>query len=62
MTMLVHTNWLTQVLGLMPARVLKVLDAWSYRLARKRSERRRLAVRARKARAEAVLTQYRLKP
>ena len=58
MPMLVHTNWLTQVLGLMPARVLKVLDAWSYRLARRRSERRRLAVSARKgkARAKAALS------
>lgn len=62
MATLVHTSWLTQVLRLVPSRVLTALDAWSYRIALKRAERRRLASNARKARAVAVIEQYKLKP
>lgn len=37
-----HTLLLA-VLHRLPARVLKALDAWSYRIARQRAERRRRA-------------------
>jgi hypothetical protein len=36
-------SWLTVVLGLMPTRLHKALDAWSYRIAQKRAQQRRLA-------------------
>lgn len=62
MTTLARTHWLTQVLHLMPQRVLAALDAWSYRVARRRAERRRLAMSARQARAAAVIAQYKLQP
>jgi hypothetical protein len=32
---------LTQLLGLLPKRLLTALDAWSYRVARQRAEARR---------------------
>lgn len=62
MTTFVQTSWVTQVLRLMPSRVLTALDAWSYRVALKRAERRRLAESARKGRAAAIIAQYKLKP
>jgi hypothetical protein len=62
MTTLARTHWLTQVLRLMPDRLIKVLDAWSYRVARRHAERRRLAMSARQARASAVIAQYKLQP
>jgi len=34
-------NWLMLVLGLMPTRLHKALDAWSYRIAQKRAKERR---------------------
>jgi hypothetical protein len=52
---------LIQVLHLLPARALKALDAWSYHMALKRAERRRLATSARKARAAAALAQRKLR-
>lgn len=47
-----HTHWLSQLLRLMPARLHAWLDRWSYRLALKRAQARRLAAR-RHAPAEA---------
>lgn len=34
-------TFLSQLLRLLPRRLLAALDAWSYRLARRRAERRR---------------------
>jgi hypothetical protein len=62
MSTLVQGSLLSQVLSHMPSRVLKALDAWSHRVALRRAERRRLAERARKGRAAAVIAQYKLKP
>lgn len=63
MTTLARTTWITQILRLVPPRVLVALDAWSYRVALKRAERRRLAATARKPVArQAVMPQYKLKP
>jgi hypothetical protein len=62
MTTLARPNLLIQVLHLLPSRVLTALDAWSYRVALKRAERRRNASRARKTRAAAVIAQYKLQP
>lgn len=62
MATIARTHWLTQVLRLMPGRLLSALDAWSYRVARRRAERRRLAISARQARAAAVVAQYKLQP
>jgi len=38
-----HTSWLTPVLRRLPARLLAKLDAWSYRIAVQRAQRRRAA-------------------
>jgi hypothetical protein len=57
MTTMVQKNLLSQVLRLIPGRILAALDVWSYRVARKRAERRHLrhvAAKARKGRAAAV--------
>lgn len=62
MATLARTSLLTQVLHLMPERLHAALDAWSYGVARRRAERRRLAYSARQARAAAVIAQYKLKP
>ena len=61
MTTLAHTSWITQILSLVPSRVLTALDAWSYRVALKHAERRRRAISARKARAATVVAQYQFK-
>jgi hypothetical protein len=53
-----RSNLLAQVLRHLPARLLRALDAWSYRVALRRAERRRLAEKARKGRAAAILAQY----
>lgn len=56
---LAHSSWLIQVLHRLPDSWLAVLDAWSYRIAVKRRERRRLAgLRSRLA----APTAYQLKP
>ncbi|HXD38953.1 MAG TPA: hypothetical protein VN649_00190 [Ramlibacter sp.] len=60
MNTLSRPNLLIQVLHLLPSRVVKVLDAWSYFVARKHAERRRRATEARKARAAAPAAQYKL--
>jgi hypothetical protein len=62
MATLARPHFMTQVLRLMPERLLTALDAWSYRVARRRAERRRLAISARQARAAAVAAQYKLQP
>jgi hypothetical protein len=49
MSTIVHTSLASQILRLIPGRVLTALDAWSYRVALKRAERRRFAESARKA-------------
>ena len=59
---LVHPGRISQVLHLLPQRVLTALDAWSYRVARKHAERRNRLMTARQARAAAVIAQYKLKP
>jgi len=41
---LVHGNWLNTVLHRLPAPLLAALDAWSYRIAIRHRERRRLAL------------------
>jgi hypothetical protein len=38
---LIRHGVLTQLLGLLPRRMLAVLDAWSYGVARRRAEARR---------------------
>lgn len=38
-----HTSWLTPVLRRLPAPLLARLDAWSYRIAMQRAQRRRAA-------------------
>jgi hypothetical protein len=60
MTTMVHPTMLSQLLRLVPSRVLSALDAWSYRVALKRAERRRLAATARKTKAAAVIAQHQL--
>lgn len=55
----VRISWVTKVLRLLPARALTALDAWSYRVALKRAEQRRIAAK-RKASPVAV-PQYNLK-
>jgi hypothetical protein len=62
MTTLARPHLMAQVLRLMPDRLLRALDAWSYRVARRRAERRRLAISARQARAAAGVAQYKLQP
>lgn len=52
-------NWLTQVLRLMPTQLHKALDAWSYGVAQKRAQQRRLAAQPRPA---ATPIAYKLKP
>lgn len=58
MNTLARPNLLIQVLHLLPSGVLTALDAWSYRVALKRAERRRLASSARQSKAAAVIAQY----
>lgn len=43
MTALARTTWLTPVLRRLPAPLLARLDAWSYRIARRRAQQRREA-------------------
>jgi hypothetical protein len=38
---LARQRMLTQLLGLLPRRLLSVLDEWSYRVARERADKRR---------------------
>jgi hypothetical protein len=45
MAVAVTTLWLTQALRALPAPLIRVLDAWSYRLARRRAAKRRLAAK-----------------
>jgi hypothetical protein len=59
MSTLVHSSWLGQLLNHLPARALAALDAWSYRVALKRAERRRVAISARERKAAAMVAQYR---
>jgi hypothetical protein len=47
MTALAQTSLLTPVLRRLPSRLLAALDAWSYRIAQKRAQRRREAGRQR---------------
>jgi hypothetical protein len=60
MVTMVQTSLLRQVLRLMPARVITMLDAWSYRVARKHAERRRLAASGQKTGPWAAI-HYKLK-
>lgn len=56
---LAHTSWLLQLLHRLPDSWLAVLDGWSYRVAVKRRERRRLA--GLRARLDKPIS-YKLKP
>jgi hypothetical protein len=56
---LAQGNWLTHALHRLPHSWLAVLDAWSYRVAVKRRERRRLAGLRRRLPAPIP---YKLKP
>jgi hypothetical protein len=49
MVALAPGSWLTHALRLMPAQLHKALDAWSYRIAQKRAQQRRLAASPRPA-------------
>lgn len=41
MSALARTSWVSQVLHLLPAPLLRALDAWSHRVAQRRLEERR---------------------
>lgn len=41
MTATVHATWVSQVVRHLPASLVKVLDAWSRRVARQRAQQRR---------------------
>lgn len=43
MAAVAHTSWLTRALRRLPAPLLAKLDAWSYRIALQRAQRRRAA-------------------
>jgi hypothetical protein len=45
MAAIVQTSWLTPVLRRLPSPWIAALDAWSYRIAQRRAERRRQAGR-----------------
>ena len=62
MTTLIATSRLNRVLSHVPARVLALLDAWSYHVALKRAERRRHAVQARTNKAASLIARYKLVP
>jgi hypothetical protein len=59
MAALAPRSWLTQALGLIPMPLHKALDAWSYRIAQKRAQQRRLAARPR---TQAAPVDYKLRP
>ena len=59
MAALAPRSWLTLALGLMPTQLHKALDAWSYRIAQKRAQQRRLAAQPRTA---AAPIDYKLRP
>jgi len=59
MAALAQRSWLTLALDLMPTRLHKALDTWSYRIAQKRAQQRRLASLP-GTQAEPV--EYKLKP
>ena len=56
---LAHSSWLLQILHRLPDSWVAVLDAWSYRIAVKRRERRRRAGLRKRVAAQ---VQYKLKP
>lgn len=66
MVAVVQTSWVIPVLKLLPDRLHAALDAWSYRRAQARAERRRQAGRqrakARMAKAPAAAIDYKLQP
>jgi len=47
MTAVASRSLLTRALSLLPTRLLKALDAWSYRIAQERAQQRRLAAQLR---------------
>lgn len=59
MVALAHRSWVTQALRLMPAQLHAALDAWSYRVAKKRAQQRRVA--AQPAVAQAPID-YKIRP
>ena len=52
MNTMVQGSWVAQVLRHLPAPLVKVLDAWSYRVARKRAQQRQQKWLARQAAAQ----------
>ena len=59
MAALAQRSWLTLALDLMPTRLHKALDTWSYRIAQKRARQRRLAAQPR---TQAAPIDYKLRP
>lgn len=55
MTALARTTWVTQALRLLPAPVLRALDAWSHRVAQRRAQQRREQWLQRRAASAATL-------
>lgn len=53
-----HSGWMVHVLHRLPQSWIAALDAWSYRVAVKRRERRRLA----SLRSRLAPVQYKLRP
>ena len=62
MTTMARPSLVSQLLHLMPQRLIAALDAWSYGVAKRRAERRRRIYTARQERAAAVIAQYKLEP
>lgn len=60
MSSITRTIWLSRVLRLLSPRLLAALDAWSYRIALRRAEQRRLAAGSRQP--VPTLAQPSLKP
>lgn len=58
MAALAQRSWVTQLLRLMPAQLHKALDAWSYRVAQDRAQRRRMARQA----PQVAPTDYKIRP
>lgn len=59
MAVLAQRNWLAQVLRLVPAKLHAALDDWSYGVAQKRAQQRRLAAQPS---PPVVPTDYKLRP
>ena len=61
MTAIARTTWVSQTVRLLPPALLRALDGWAQRQARKRSQQRRDAWMLRQAERAAEL-EFRFKP